>query len=227
MTKRLLDSNKKLSTSSHNIKNLDNESDQIKSILTEITKTKLDSEFSIINNNISYKLGHDSKILSKIYEIILIDQLKKILDLQRFKYLDNNIQNKYPDFIILSNIQSDKYYAVDIKSTYLKTPNTINGFTLGTYNGYFKDRDSLKSIVKSYKDFLKHWCIGVIYDRCSDSIPVKHLLIREKWEIASNVPGSGNTNNIGSLKNLSNLLENKPYFKSEDDFNQFWLSYQS
>ena len=119
MTKRLVESTKKLPTLSPDVKNLDIESEQIKSILTEITKTKLDSEFSIINNDISYKLGHDSKILSKIYEIILIDQLKKILDSQGFKYLDNNIQNKYPDFIILSNIQSDKYYAVDIKGTYL------------------------------------------------------------------------------------------------------------
>lgn len=202
------------------------EIDEIKNILNNISDINIDNEFTIINDGIKYKLGNDSKIISKIYEVIIIEKLKNLLDDKGFKYMENDIQNKYPDFTIISKIQREKYYAVDIKSTYLKKKTEINGFTLGTYKGYFKDRESLKSIVKPYKNFTKHFCICVIYTRTDISIPVNHIIVREKWEIARNGTGSGNTCNIGSIKLLSDLLDNKPYFSSEDEFNTFWLNYK-
>jgi hypothetical protein len=199
---------------------------EISDILNEISDTSIDDAFSISNNGINYKLGNDSKIISKIYEIIIIDKLKGLLDTKGYKYIENEIQNKYPDFIIISKIQEEKFYAVDIKSSYLKTEKKINGFTLGTYKGYFKNRDSLCSIVKPYNNFIKHFCICIIYLRTGIKIPVKHIIVKEKWEIARNVAGSGNTCNIGSIKLLSDLLGNKPYFNNEDEFNTFWLSYK-
>jgi hypothetical protein len=199
---------------------------EIKNILNEICYTKFEEEFSITNLGVSYKLGNDSKIISKIYEIILIEKLKELLKINEFRYIDNDIQNKYPDFIIVSKIQKEKYYAIDIKSSYLKTDSNINGFTLGTYKGYFKERDSITSIVKPYKDFIKHFCVCVIYSKNKDTIPVKYILVREKWEIAIDTPGSGNTCNIGSIKLLSNLLTNKTYFNNEDEFDKFWLNYK-
>lgn len=203
------------------------EADEIKNILNSISDINIDEEFTIINDGIKYKLGYDSKIISKIYEVIIIENLKKLLDDKGFEYIENEIQNKYPDFIIISKIHKDKYYAVDIKSTYLKKKTEINGFTLGTYKGYFKDRKSLKSIVKPYKNFIKHFCICIIYSRTDKKkIPVDYIIIREKWEIARNSSGSGNTCNIGSIKLLSDLLNNKPYFTSEDEFNSFWLNYK-
>ena len=202
------------------------EAGEIQNILNNITDINIDDEFTITNDGVKYKLGNDSKIISKIYEVIIIEKLKKLLDDNCFKYIENDIQNKYPDFIIISQIQEEKYYAVDIKSTYLKTSSEINGFTLGTYKGYLKDRESLKSIVKPYKNFTKHFCICVIYTRTDTKIPVNNIIIREKWEIARNGCGSGNTCNIGSIKLLSDLLDNNPYFSSEDEFNTFWLSYE-
>ena len=202
------------------------EVDEIKNILNNISDINIDDEFTIINDGVKYKLGNDSKIISKIYEVIIIEKLKDLLDDTGFKYMENDIQNKYPDFIIISKIQREKYYAVDIKSTYLKNKTAINGFTLGTYKGYFKDRDSLKSIVTPYKNFTKHFCICVIYTRTDIKIPVNHIIVREKWEIARNGAGSGNTCNIGSIKLLSDLLDNNPYFSSEDKFNTFWLNYK-
>ena len=203
-----------------------NEVNEINSILNQISNIIIDDEFSINNNGIKYKLGNDSKIISKIYEIIIIEKLKILLNAKEYKYLENDIQNKYPDFIIISKIQKERYYAVDIKSTYLKKNTQINGFTLGTYKGYFKDRNSLRSIVKPYNNFIKHFCICIIYDRVGSKIPVKHIIIREKWEIARNGSGSGNTCNIGSIKLLSDILNNKSYFSSEDEFNKFWLNYK-
>lgn len=203
------------------------EINEIENILNDIVNTiKFDDSFCFTNSGISYKLGNDSKIISKIYECILVKEMIKILPTFGFEYIENSIQNKYPDFIIQSNTQKDKYYAIDIKSTYLKTPTTINGFTLGTYNGYFRNRNSLTSIVKCYDKFIKHYCLCVIYDRCLDKIPVKHVLLREKWQISSNIPGSGNTCNIGSIKLLHDLLQKKYYFQNEKEFNDYWLKYE-
>lgn len=203
-----------------------NEASEIKNILNNISDITIDEKFTITNDGVKYNLGNDSKIISKIYEVIIIEKLKKLLDDKGFKYIENEIQNKYPDFIIISKIQREKYYAVDIKSSYLKKETEINGFTLGTFKGYFKDRESLKSIVKPYKNFIKHFCICVIYTRTDEKIPVNHIIIREKWEIARNGRGSGNTCNIGSIKSLNDLLNNKPYFSNEDEFNTFWLNYK-
>lgn len=204
----------------------ENETNEIIDILHKIRDIIIDDEFSVNNNGINYKLGNDSKIISKIYEIIIIVKLKSLLDTKGYKYIENEIQNKYPDFIIISKIQEEKFYAVDIKSSYMKTKTEINGFTLGTYKGYFKNRDTLSSIVKPYNNFVKHFCICVIYSRTGIKIPVKHIIVKEKWKIAGNRIGSGNTCNIGSIKSLSDLLGNKYYFNCEDEFNTFWLSYK-
>jgi hypothetical protein len=202
------------------------EANKIRVILNKISDINIDDEFYINNDGVKYKLGNDSKIISKIYELIIIEKLKNLLDAKGFKYIENDIQNKYPDFIIISKTQKEKYYAVDIKSTYIKNKTRINGFTLGTYKGYFKDRKSMRSIVKPYNNFIKHFCVCVIYTRDGIKIPVNHIIVREKWEIARNGTGSGNTCNIGSIKLLSDLLANKPYFSSEDEFNTFWLNYK-
>lgn len=202
------------------------EIDNITKILEEVCGTQFDDEFSVTNNGIAYKLGNDSKIISKIYELVIIDQLTSILKSNGYTYIQNDIQNKYPDFIIVSKVNNSKYYAVDIKCTYLKTKTHINGFTLGTYKGYFKNRETLNNILKPYNHFYKHFCICVIYDRCTDKIPVKHILLREKWQIASNSCGSGNTCNIGSIKLLCDILTKKTYFASEHSFDNYWLSYK-
>ena len=103
----------------------------------------VDDEFSFINNGVSYNVGNDSKMLSKIYEIITISKLIQELENLDFKYIENNVQNKYPDFIIVSRIDPEMFYAIDIKSSYLKSTHEINGFTL-VLAGYFHDRQSSK-----------------------------------------------------------------------------------
>ena len=197
----------------------------IRTILNKLSNLKFNDQFNISNNGVEYPLGNDSKVLSKIYEIVIIDQLKKELIETGYDFIENEIQNKYPDFIIISKIQKDKYYAIDIKSTYIKNRNKINGFTLGTFNGYFKKRDQTKDIVKTYDSFIKHFCVCIIYRRDDNKIPVSNIIIREKWELASNIPGSGNTCNIGSIKTLDHILSNKTYFSDEKQFDQFWFNY--
>ena len=205
---------------------IEDESIRIEEILSQLKEIKFNDSYSIANEGIDYHLGNDSKILSKIYELILINKLKLILDSKGIEYIENEVQNKYPDFIIKSKVEEDRYYAVDIKSSYLKSEKNINGFTLGTYKGYFRNRDSLKSIVIPYSKFHKHYCVCVIYERTEEKkTPVKFILVREKWRLASKSTGSGNTCNIGSIKTVSKLTNDEALFESKEEFNSYWLGF--
>tara|TARA_Y100000389_G_scaffold185080_1_gene204130 strand:+ start:2145 stop:2915 length:771 start_codon:yes stop_codon:yes gene_type:complete len=253
-----------------------NEAKTVFKLLQDVSnRIKFNSTFSITNNRRTYALEYDSKILSKIYEVVLIDEMKRTLDKHKVEYIENDIQNKYPDFMVKSK-KNNKYYAVDIKSSYMKNDNQINGFTLGTYNGYFKDRTSSRYSAVPYNEFMKHFCICVVYSRkgntlqvrtkakkvslrdkikntISKAIPktisktkswikktippgaiskkakktnVEHVFVKEKWQIASKVCGSGNTCNIGSVKDIKKLISHKKSnfcFKSEKDFDGYWL----
>lgn len=204
---------------------MEKESKRVHTILKHVIENiVVDDEFSFINNGVSYNVGNDSKMLSKIYEIITISKLTQELENLHFNYIENNVQNKYPDFIIVSRIDPNMFYAIDIKSSYLKNRDEINGFTLGTYNGYFRDRQSVKNIVKPYSSFYKHFCVCFLYERQGHKTPIKHKFVREKWKLATRCQGSGNTCHIGSMKNLTTLLTDQSFFSNEREFNDFWLS---
>ncbi|GAB4293670.1 MAG: hypothetical protein Kow0090_08050 [Myxococcota bacterium] len=49
----------------------------------------------------------------------------------------------------------------------------------------------------------------------------------EKWEIASDSQGSGNTANIGSIVYIPDVLEGKGVFKNlgEEWFDDYWMNY--
>ena len=109
--------------------------------------------------------------------------------------------------------------------TYFRTyrcednPKFCNGFTLGSHGEYFVNRNSSKNIQYPYNEYSGHFCLGVIYSRISsnkvdetqkytldqlEEIPsvINHFLFfaEEKWKIASDKGGSGNTANIGSIQ---------------------------
>lgn len=53
------------------------------------------------------------------------------------------------------------------------------------------------------------------------------FVLQEKWRIASDQPGSGNTKNIGSARSLSALVEgNGPFAPhGESVFDDYWMNY--
>jgi len=53
------------------------------------------------------------------------------------------------------------------------------------------------------------------------------FLLREKWRIAGQRPGSGNTKNIGSVRQIRALLEGTGPFApyGEQVFNDYWMNY--
>ncbi len=50
---------------------------------------------------------------------------------------------------------------------------------------------------------------------------------QEKWKIASNKSGSGNTTNIGSITYIADILQGRGIFAKlgEEWFNEYWQNY--
>lgn len=169
------------------------------------------------------EVGNDSKLISKILENYVIQILEKYCKEKKLKYIKNDIQNKYPDFIIFEKGNKCPT-AIDIKTSYLMSENKIHGFTLGTYKGYFKNRNDNKNILFPYNSFKSHYCICLIYKRQSKGIKILHTIVRPKWKLASKSTGSGNTCNIGSIRNLNALLMNNSAFRSRKEFDDYWMT---
>ena len=144
-----------------------------------------------------------------------------------FKLVLAEHQNHYPDMSFVSVNNPDIKFAVDLKTTYRKPdkPHLCNGFTLGSHGEYFRNRTSSKNIRFPYAEYDGHFCLGVIYDRAhaatideTKMVSVDEMsalnsvmsnmqfFVAEKWRLASDRRGSGNTANIGSIELIEDVL---------------------
>ena len=142
-------------------------------------------------------------------------------------------QNWYPDLTFISRTNPQIKFAVDLKTTYRDEtyPDFCQGFTLGSHGEYFVNRTSSKNVQYPYDEYSGHFCLGIIYSRAVlnktdetrvysikdlKSIPavIKDFLFfaEEKWKIASDKGGSGNTANIGSIQKIDDLLNGNGVF---------------
>lgn len=189
-----------------------------------------------------YTISTDTKIVSKIIELYIFP---KILDFAAKNNLEIELtkeQNSYPD--ITFKDKEGNLFAVDLKSSYRKNETSINGMTLGAFTGYFRDRKSHKNVTHSYGEYKAHIVLGIIYsankdiderkaytlEQLDDIISVVkdfEFFVQEKWKIAIDRPGSGNTKNIGSVSNIANLINGNGPFASmgEDIFDDYWMHY--
>lgn len=101
-----------------------------------------------------------------------------------------------------------------------------------------------KNIYGNYIDYVGHITVGFLYTR--NTVP-QHLLnacnfsnmqspyydveyfVQEKFRISGQTPGSGNTNNIGSIKSsdLNDFKSGIGYFSfvGENVFREYWKNY--
>ncbi|MEG0468074.1 MAG: type II restriction endonuclease, partial [Mucinivorans sp.] len=101
-----------------------------------------------------YTISTDTKVMSKIMELLIFPAIAQFAQRNSMKMILSQEQNFYPD---LTLIDSEGYkFAVDIKSTYRKNADTVNGMTLGAFTGYFRDRKSSKNISFPYNDYQAH-----------------------------------------------------------------------
>lgn len=196
-----------------------------------------------------YTLSSDTKITSKILEIHLFPKFLQFAQDYGYKIVLAEHQNYYPDISLVSKENENIKFAVDFKTSYRnpKKPFLCNGFTLGSHGKYFEDRKSTKNIQFPYSDYLGHFCLGIIYSRVDgssiDETKIHQLdelqsissvvkdfqfFVAEKWRIASDKGGSGNTANIGSINNIADIINGRGMFSrlGEAWFDDYWMNYQ-
>ena len=168
----------------------------------------------------------DTKVISKLFESQLESVWKKFCKENNYTIEFATKQNQYPD-LTLKCYKTNNIYAVDEKSSYKKTNKLINGMTLGTYKGYFRDTMSCKNTLYPYDSYKEHFVFGILYNREENTISDIEIFFTEKWRVASKTPGSGNTTNIGSIKKIKSIIEEKDnLFKSKNEFENYWRNYE-
>lgn len=196
-----------------------------------------------------YTISLDTKVLSKVLELLMLPVLADFSQTNHYEMVLARQQNQYPD---ISWIAADgTKYAMDIKSTYRKGTDRegkpkVNGMTLGTYTGYFRARDSISISTFPYHDYSKHYVLGVIYTQVRgiderEVYDIAHLsdipsvakdfefLLHEKYRIAADRPGSGNTRNIGSTVFEERLRNGTGVFAplGVEIFDDYWINYRT
>ena len=216
--------------------------DEFKQTLATDTGDWVVKGFIDVYRNI-YTISVDTKVVSKIIELMLFPVISRFATEHDYRMILSEHQNHYPDISFIA--PDDTKIAFDLKSTYRKKADTVSGFTLGAFTGYYRQRKSTKNITFPYEQYSAHFVFGVIYSRSDETIDEQRVyslddlmdivsvvkdftfLLQEKWRIASGRPGSGNTKNIGSVKNIQVLIEgNGPFaIHGTEVFDDYWMNY--
>ncbi len=197
--------------------------------------------FVDVNKNI-YTITNDTKVVSKIIELLLVPKLEAFSHANGLVLELPSRQNYYPDMTFKD--EEGNLFAVDFKSSYYEN-DTVNGLTLGSYWGYFRERDTIKNMDYTYNSYCSHLVIGILYKRSNgcdngkvvysiEDLPeIKSVIdnflffVQPKWRIANDTPGSGNTRNIGGVTDIQKLVNGQgPFAKlGEDVFDDYWINY--
>lgn len=195
----------------------------------------------VSEDNLIYTFGSDSKILGRAFEVLAKTVLEKAAQDLGYSLYESEKQTFYPDFWF--ELKNGERIAIDIKTTYRKGPNTAFGFTGGSYTSYL--RESTKNINGDYKDYIKHYILGIVYTRdknaSSGIYPLSELsnitpaynsveaFIQEKYKMCGTAKGSGNTDNIGTIKatTLEPFKEGTGPFSilGQEAFEDYWKHY--
>ena len=198
--------------------------------------------FIDVNKNI-YTITNDTKVVSKIIEIILIPKLDAFAKRNGLTLELPSAQNFYPDLTFKD--KEGNLFAVDFKSSYYGEDRKMNGLTLGSYWGYFRNREVKKNTDYPYEEYKCHLVLGLLYKQgvgVEDEFNVysikelnaiksviEHFIffVQPKWKIACDRPGSGNTRNIGGIVELDKLISGEGTFSKlgEDVFDHYWMNF--
>jgi len=201
--------------------------------------------FIDIHKNI-YTISIDTKVVSKVLEILLFPELQKFADKNNMILEPAKDQISYPDYTIIDKITKQKY-AIDVKTTFRDGNRKIKGMTLGTFQGYFRLRDKKLTINYPYNEYSAHFVLGAIYTQSSEAdksgkvfqlndlesiksvIKDFEFFAQYKYKIASGRPGSGNTKNIGSITDLEAIKKGTgPFSKlGVSVFDDYWMFFQN
>ncbi len=194
-----------------------------------------------------YPLGSDTKVISAIFEIIARQTVSAYAEENDLILKGPDKQNHYPDFTLMRSDDDQEKIAIDVKTTYRKGSKSEFGYTLGSYTSYIHPQTEAKNIVYPYSHYGQHWAIGFVYSRTESKrvaepriyshkeladiqLPFDNVevFMQEKWKIAGDRAGSGNTSNIGSIRGfIEDFVEGNGIFVSETEFIEYWRGYGS
>lgn len=197
--------------------------------------------FIDVDKNI-YSITNDTKVVSKIIEILLIPKLDAFARRNGLLLELPSKQNYYPDLTFKD--EDGHLFAVDFKSSYYEG-NKANGLTLGSYWGYFRNRAERMNMDYPYGEYQCHLVVGLLYrqsvvqegEKTVFSIDelktIKSVIenfvffVQPKWKIALDRPGSGNTRNIGGVDDIDRLVAGTGTFADlgEEVFDDYWMNY--
>ena len=196
-----------------------------------------------------YTISIDTKVLSKVLELLMFPVIARFAEEQGLDLVLAPAQNQYPDISLVDRASPDICYALDFKTTYRKSEDKsgqtlVSGMTLGTFGGYFRTRNRPVSSTFAYNRYTKHYVLGVVYSRVQGiderkvydienlaDIPSVardfQFFLHEKYRIAADTAGSGNTKNIGSTRYLERLLNGTGVFArlGVEVFDDYWMNY--
>jgi hypothetical protein len=197
-----------------------------------------------------YTISSDTKIVSKILEIHIFPQIIQFAEEIGYNIILAEQQNYYPDLTFVNKKNENIKFAIDLKTTY-RRESGIASFTLGSHGSYFQERDKDKNIQFPYNHYSGHFCLGIIYTRnetsereikkfrsflCMNNLKSITSVAQdfdffaaEKWKIASDKQGSGNTANIGCTLNFNDLKNENGIFSQlgEEWFDEYWMNFGS
>lgn len=199
----------------------------------------------VTQEGVVFPLGSDTKVLSTIFELYTRPLMIETADELGLELIEPSVQNHYPDFTLCEGTRCRRKIAVDVKTTYVLRPDDPFNFTLGGYTSFIRPGNETKNIVFPFPDYAEHWVVGYVYERVAekksaqharytiddlDRIPLPYrnvrVFIQEKWRIASQRAGSGNTTNIGSITGrIEDFEEGNGPFRSEEEFLDYWRNY--
>lgn len=228
-------------TKEHFLQLLTEEAKTYKSFLETESHDWIVKGFIDIDKNV-YTITNDTKVVSKIIEILLIPKLLLFAERNGLELELPSKQNFYPDLTFRD--KEGHLFAVDFKSSYYDGE-SVNGLTLGSYWGYFRERNTIKSMDHTYNSYSSHTVLGMLYKQSTvrgdertvysvDELSIIHSVIENfiffvqpKWKIANDIPGSGNTRNIGGITNIKKLQNGEGPFAElgEDVFDDYWMGY--
>ncbi len=192
-----------------------------------------------------FPLGTDTKVLSTVFELVSRPMIVACANAHDYDVVEPMAQNHYPDFTLLPRSGVKAHIAIDVKTTYRRTINGKFFYTLGGYTSFIREPTPNKNIVHPFSHYKEHWVLGFVYTRAADRkaalartyhsgelndivSPYKDVdvFVQEKWRIAGESAGSGNTTNIGSMAGtIDDFRQGAGPFHDEAEFLAYWRGY--
>ena len=193
-----------------------------------------------------YPLGSDTKVISTLFEIVARQAIVAYAQKSGLELIEPEKQNRYPDFTLSRGKDDLKKISLDVKTTYRKEQQDKFSYTLGSYTSYICPDTESKNIVFPYSHYGQHWIIGFVYKRAEgkrdtsgriysfgslNQIPIPfddvEVFMQERWRIAGDKAGSGNTASLGSIiGTIEDFSMGNGIFSSEEEFLKYWQGYK-